>query len=47
MKILEGDHGEVIEGTARDCRSTFFPQIMSKGQTRIAGTDDQIPNLYA
>ena len=46
-KILKGDHGEIVLDTPRDRNSTFTPQIVSKGQTRITGMDDQILSLYA
>ncbi|HAT67427.1 MAG TPA: IS256 family transposase, partial [Flavobacteriaceae bacterium] len=46
-KILKGSHGEVIINTPRDRASTFEPQLISKGQTRITGMDDQILTLYA
>lgn len=46
-KTLKGDHGEVVVDTPRDRNSTFSPQIISKGQTRITGMDDQILSLYA
>jgi transposase-like protein len=46
-KTLKGDHGEIALDTPRDRNSTFAPQIVSKGQTRITGMDDQILSLYA
>ena len=46
-KILKGDHGEITINTPRDRESTFEPQIVKKGQTRITGMDDQILSLYA
>ena len=46
-KTLKGDHGEVEIFTPRDRDSSFSPQIVSKGQTRISGMDDQILSLYA
>jgi len=46
-KILKGDHGEILLETPRDRNSTFSPQIVSKGQTRITGMDDQILSLYS
>lgn len=46
-KTLKGDHGEVEILTPRDRDSSFSPQIVSKGQTRISGMDDQILSLYA
>lgn len=46
-KTLKGDHGEIVIDTPRDRDATFEPQIISKGQTRITGMDDQILSLYA
>jgi putative transposase len=46
-KTLKGDHGEVRIETPRDRNSTFEPQIIKKGQTRITGMDEQILCLYA
>lgn len=46
-KTLKGSHGEVTINTPRDRASTFEPQLISKGQTRITGMDDQILALYA
>lgn len=46
-KTLKGDHGEVAIDVPRDRNSTFEPQIVRKGQTRLTGFDDQILMLYA
>lgn len=46
-KTLKGSHGEIVINTPRDRSSTFEPQLISKGQTRITGMDDQILALYA
>lgn len=46
-KTLKGDHGEIHLKTPRDRESSFEPQIVAKGQTRITGMDDQILSLYA
>ena len=46
-KSLKGSHGEVVINTPRDRASTFEPQLISKGQTRITGMDEQILTLYA
>ena len=46
-KKLKGDHGEVDIQTPRDRNSSFEPQLIKKGQTRITGMDDQILSLYA
>lgn len=46
-KTLKGDFGEVEIVTPRDRNSTFEPQIVRKGQTRITEFDEQILALYA
>lgn len=46
-KRLKGDHGEVEIVTPRDRDSSFEPQIVRKGQTRLTQFDDQILALYA
>lgn len=46
-KTLKGTHGEVRIETPRDRNSTFEPQLVKKGQTRITGMDEQILCLYA
>jgi len=46
-KKLKGDHGEIDLQTPRDRNSSFEPQLIKKGQTRISGMDDQILSLYA
>jgi putative transposase len=46
-KTLKGDHGTIEIETPRDRNSSFEPQLISKGQTRITGMDDQILSLYA
>ncbi len=46
-KTLKGDHGAIEIDTPRDRDSSFEPQIISKGQTRLTGMDDQILSLYA
>jgi len=46
-KTVKGSHGEVVINTPRDRAGTFEPQLVSKGQTRITGMDDQILTLYA
>lgn len=46
-KTLKGHHGEIVIETPRDREATFEPSIISKGQTRITGMDDQILSLYA
>lgn len=46
-KTLKGNFGEVEIESPRDRQSTFEPQIIRKGQTRITGMDEQILALYA
>jgi len=46
-KTLKGNQGEVTIDVPRDRDSTFVPQTLRKGQTRITGMDDQVLSLYA
>lgn len=46
-KTLKGDFGEVEIVTPRDRNSTFEPQLIRKGQSRITEFDEQILALYA
>lgn len=46
-KTLKGNFGEMEIETPRDRNSTFEPQLIRKGQTRITGLDEQILALYA
>lgn len=46
-KKLKGDHGEIDLQTPRDRNSTFEPQLIKKGQSRVTGMDEQILSLYA
>lgn len=46
-KTLKGNFGEVEIETPRDRQSSFEPQMIRKGQTRITGMDEQILALYA
>ena len=46
-KRLKGDHGEIEIETPRDRDSSFEPQFIQKGQTRLTQMDDQILFLYA
>ena len=41
-KKLKGDHGEIDLQTPRDRNSTFEPQLIKKGQSRVTGMDEQI-----
>ena len=46
-KTLKGNFGEVSIDTPRDRNSSFEPQIVRKGQTRVTQFDEQILALYA
>lgn len=46
-KRLKGQHGEVIIQAPRDRNSSFEPQFVRKGQSRLTQMDDQILALYA
>lgn len=46
-KTVKGSQGEVTINVPRDRDSTFDPQTLRKGQTRITGMDDQVLSLYA
>lgn len=46
-KKLKGNFGELEIATPRDRNSTFEPQLVRKGQTRITEFDQQILALYA
>lgn len=46
-KTLKGNHGEVEIEVPRDRESSFEPQLIRKGQTRLTEFDDQILSLYA
>jgi putative transposase len=46
-KTLLTDHGPVGIDQPRDRKSRFEPQIVKKGQRRLAGLDDKIVALYA
>jgi transposase-like protein len=46
-KRLKGQHGEVIIESPRDRDSSFAPQFVRKGQSRLTQMDDQILALYA
>src|SRR5947209_12787718 len=45
-KTLLTDHGPVQIDTPRDRRSRFEPQLVKKGQRRLAGLDEKIVALY-
>ena len=46
-KTLKGDLGAVPIQTPRDRNGTFEPQLIAKGQTRLARLDNQILAFYA
>jgi putative transposase len=46
-KKLKGNFGEIDIETPRDRNSSFEPQLVKKGQTRITDFDHQILSLYA
>jgi putative transposase len=46
-KTLLTDHGRVRLGVPRDRKSRFEPQLVKKGQRRLAGLDEKIIALYA
>jgi putative transposase len=46
-KILSTDLGPVAISTPRDRDSTFEPQLVGKRQTRLAGLDERVLDLYA
>jgi transposase-like protein len=46
-KTLRTDLGAVAIRTPRDRDGSFEPQLVAKGQTRLAGLDDRILDLYA
>jgi putative transposase len=46
-KTVIGDDGPIELAVPRDRNSSFEPQIVAKGQTRVEGFDDRIISLYA
>ena len=46
-KTLKTELGEVRVRTPRDRQGTFEPQLVSKRQTRLAGLDERVLDLYA
>src|SRR6056297_473293 len=46
-KVLKGHDGEMPIAVPRDRDSSFEPELVKKGQTRIDGMDDKIIGLYA
>jgi putative transposase len=47
QKTVSGDMGEVTLKTPRDRNGTFDPQLVARGQRRLAGFDEKILALYA
>ena len=47
QKTLKGEQGHVEIEVPRDRQGSFEPQLVKKGQTRLAGFDDKILSLYA
>jgi transposase-like protein len=45
--VLKGQDGEMPLAVPRDRDSSFEPELVKKGQTRIDGMDDRIIGLYA
>ena len=46
-KTLQTELGPVAIGTPRDRAGSFEPQLVAKRQTRLAGLDDRVLDLYA
>lgn len=46
-KTLKGEHGQVEIEIPRDRNGSYEPQMIEKGQTRLAGFNDKILMLYA
>jgi putative transposase len=46
-KTVIGEDGAIELALPRDRNSTFEPQIVAKGQSRLDGFDDRIISLYA
>ena len=46
-KTLKTELGEVAIRTPRDRQGTFEPKLVAKRQTRLAGLDDRVLDLYA
>jgi putative transposase len=46
-KTLKTELGEVRVRTPRDRQGSFAPQLVGKRQTRLAGLDDRVLDLYA
>ena len=46
-KTLKTELGEVLVRTPRDRQGSFEPRLVSKRQTRLAGLDERVLDLYA
>src|SRR5215218_2731351 len=46
-KTLKTELGEVVVRTPRDRQGTFDPKLVGKRQTRLAGLDERVLDLYA
>lgn len=46
-KTVKSEYGNIEVETPRDRNATFEPQIIEKGQTRLAGFEDKCISLYA
>ena len=46
-KTVKTEYGNIEVETPRDRNATFEPQIIEKGQTRLAGFEDKCISLYA
>ena len=46
-RVLKGQDGEMPVAVPRDRDSSFEPELVKKGQTRIDGMDDKVIGLYA
>ncbi len=47
QKTLKGELGQMEIAVPRDRQAEFEPQLIKKGQTRLAGLDEKIITLYA
>lgn len=47
QKTVGGDMGDITLKTPRDRNGTFEPQLVAKGQRRLAGFDEKVLALYA
>ncbi|MDQ6643162.1 MAG: transposase [Chloroflexota bacterium] len=47
QKTLKGEQGHIHLEVPRDRQSTFEPQLVRKGQTRMEGLDEKVLAMYA